>query len=341
MRTLLSSIKALMPYRGAVAQKIEDRPTIAYRVPEELTVEVDANGSPVTVPEAYWLVCFVPGLQRQWWHRFANEKHKHVFAMRPLEDGTWLLLEPWWTRLMVNVLTLDEAMKFLRWGAAGDILRVRERIPGCGSQARGWANCAVQISYMLGRSYWTWSPHGLFRKLMSEADTERIDFSQLLSEHLEFVTQRNVKAAMGAIPQRGDAPLDQTLLRLGTAVVSIMMSPWAIALYRAVVSDASRFKCAATVYWTRGPMSAIKLIREALEDALHRDGVTVEDTAFAARQFIAMLRGSLQLEVVFGVRVPPNPVEIHLHVSSVVATFLRRAAVSESRPLKSCSEANG
>jgi hypothetical protein len=143
-------------------------------------IEIDANGSPVTVAEADWLICFVPGLKPQWWHRFANAKHKHVFALRKLDEERWLLFEPWWTRLMVNVLTADEAKQFLRWAAAGDMLKVRERIPGCGNQARGWANCAVLISFLLGRSYWTWTPHGLYRKLKAEPDSEPVQLPQFL-----------------------------------------------------------------------------------------------------------------------------------------------------------------
>ncbi|MCC8364645.1 hypothetical protein LK996_16360 [Lysobacter sp. A6] len=145
------------------------------------TIEVDAHGSPVTVEAATWLVCFVPGLQRQWWHRFAHARHKHVFALRPLDDGTWLLVEPWWTRMMVNVLTLDQATKFLRWGARGDVLKVCERIPGRGSQMRGWANCSVLVSYMLGRCYWTWTPNGLYRRLKAEPEVVSVNVDAYLS----------------------------------------------------------------------------------------------------------------------------------------------------------------
>lgn len=140
--------------------------------------EIDVHGSPVTFPPARWLVCFVPGLKHQWWHPFANARHKHVFALRRLDDERWLLVEPWWTRLMVNVLTRDQAMKFLRWASAGDVLEVREAIPGSGSQARGWSNCAVLMSYMLGRSYWTWTPNGLYHRLRAEADTQHVHLSE-------------------------------------------------------------------------------------------------------------------------------------------------------------------
>jgi hypothetical protein len=153
-------------------------------------IDIDENGSLVTLPEAEWLICFVPGLYPQWWHRFANKRHKHVFAIRKLDDNSWLLVEPWWTRLMVNVLTFDQASKFLHWGAAGHVLKVREAIPGRGTQLRGWSNCAVLMAFLLGRSYWTWTPQGLYRRLLADTGVESLDPSQFLSEQFRAIGRK-------------------------------------------------------------------------------------------------------------------------------------------------------
>ena len=142
-------------------------------VPPDLANSADENGSLVTVDPVDWIICFVPGLQRQWWHRFVHHKHKHVFAMRPTNTGSWLLVEPWWTRMMVTILPPADAVKFLRWGGTGDILRVREAVPGKASQLRGWSNCAVLTAFVLGRPSWTWTPHGLYRELLREKTTRR------------------------------------------------------------------------------------------------------------------------------------------------------------------------
>jgi len=115
------------------------------------------------------------------------------------------------------------------------------------------------------------------------------------------------------------------LLGLGTAVMSAMMSSSAISLYKAAVSDSERFKDAAAAYWTFGPKRAMDRICEVLEDAKRRGEIKVDDCALAARRFVAMLRGDLLLEVVFGLRASPDPVEIHVHAMSVVAMFLRGA----------------
>ncbi|QSX74193.1 TetR/AcrR family transcriptional regulator C-terminal domain-containing protein [Lysobacter arenosi] len=311
----------------APVARIPQRPDLLRGdgVPEELAIEVDANGSPVTIEAATWLICFVPGLRRQWWHRFADARHKHVFALREVGDGTWLLVEPWWTRMMVNVLTVDEATKFLRWAGVGDILQVRESIPGCGSQMRGWSNCSVQMAYLLGRSYRTWTPNGLYRRLLREPDTRRVDASTLLKKHFQFVANRTVNMTLRAIPRRRDESLDATLLALGTGVMTAMTSISAIGLYKVVVSDSSRFQDAADMFWALGPGRAIGRVREALEDARHRGEIDVDDCHVAALEFMAMLRGNLYLETVFGLRGAPAASEIGDHVRSVIAVFLHGA----------------
>jgi hypothetical protein len=141
---------------------------------------IDEHGSLVTVDPAEWVVCFVPGLQRQWWHRLVRHEHKHVFAMRPVKAGSWLLVEPWRTRLMIAILSPDDALRFLRWGATGDMLCVRESIPGKACQLRGWSNCAVLTAFLLGRPSRTWTPSGLYRELLREKTTRRVDAEQLL-----------------------------------------------------------------------------------------------------------------------------------------------------------------
>jgi hypothetical protein len=147
----------------------------------ELSIEIDENGSPVSLEPADWLVCFVPGLQKQWWHPFAHERHKHCFVMRR-GSGGYLLVEPWWHRMMISTLTPAQARKFLIWGSRGDVLLVRENIPGAGSQVRGWMTCAALTSYLLGRDYRVWTPHGLYLRLLREPGVRRVNPLFLLQD---------------------------------------------------------------------------------------------------------------------------------------------------------------
>jgi len=158
-------------------------------------LELDAYGSPVPIEAGNWLICFVPGLQKQWWQPFVHRVHKHVFAMRPAGPDAWTLFEPWWHRMLVATITSEQARKFLLWGARGDVLLVRESIPGHGSQVRGWMTCATLISYLLGRHYWVWTPHGLYKLLLREPNICRVDVSSLLTLDAAMLTEASRKLA--------------------------------------------------------------------------------------------------------------------------------------------------
>ena len=118
---------------------------------EVIELELDEHGSPVALEPAGWFVCIVPGLAKQWWHR-----------------------------LLMATITSEQARKFLIWGARGDVLHVRETIPGRGSQVRGWMTCATLASFLLGRKYWVWTPHGLYKLLLREPNVCRVDASALV-----------------------------------------------------------------------------------------------------------------------------------------------------------------
>ena len=146
-----------------------------------IKLELDKDGAPVTIEPRGWFICFVPGLAKQWWHRFVHDCHKHVFAMRPAGPGQWTLFEPWWRRLLTATITSEQAREFLIWGARGDELHVREVVPRRGSQVRGWMTCATLASYyLLGHKYWVWTPHGLYKLLLREPCVCRVDVSALL-----------------------------------------------------------------------------------------------------------------------------------------------------------------
>lgn len=147
-------------------------------------LEVDENGAPVTFAPARWLVCFVPGLRRQFWHRFVHRTHKHVLMLKPNPDGTWTLFEPWWTRLLVRTISTEQAARFLHWAAMGDALLVEENVPGRGSQFHGWSNCVSLATFVLGRSYCVWSPHALFKRLLSEEHTQHISIADFVDRYL-------------------------------------------------------------------------------------------------------------------------------------------------------------
>lgn len=160
------------------------------------TLQLNPDGSLVHLEAQSWLVCLVPGIEKQWWHPFFHKVHKHVFALRPGPAGFWTVFEPWWTRIVAATMTAEQAKKFLRWGARGDVLMVRECIPGRSSQIRGWMTCAALVNYLLGRPYFVWTPHGLYRLLLRESNACHVDVSMLLEDHLGRLADPGGNAAL-------------------------------------------------------------------------------------------------------------------------------------------------
>ena len=310
-------------------------------VPIDLSSGVDQNGSLVTVPPEEWLICFVPGLQKQWWHPFVNAKHKHVFAMRPIDTAHWILVEPWWTRVMVTLLSLADAVKFLRWGACGDILRVRESIPGRGNQARGWSNCAVLCSFILGRASHTWTPHGLYRQLCGEKDVRHENVEELIVEQFDRMIDKVSADALRLDPEVIAAPLETVLTHLGRNIVLAFMDPSILQLGRTAVIEAERFPRATQVYRERLIKPAIATLTRILEDASDRGDIKVQRCQHAANEFIAMLRGNMHLEAVMELRQPPCTAEVDARVRAVVDGFLNGVSTKKHSRSKCVRDSAG
>ena len=304
-------------------------PDVIPGVPVDLAHSVDPFGSLVTVEPADWLICFVPGLQKQWWHRFAHRTHKHVFAMRPMETGSWVLVEPWWTRFMITVLPSPDAVKFLRWGASGDILRVREAVPGNANQARGWSNCAVLTAFVLGRRSRSWTPHGLYLELVKEKDVRHEDVEDLLVQQFTRVVGQKAEEALRLDAEAMSGSLETVLTVLGRNMLTALLSPSLLQLCHTAIIEAERFPRATRVYHDHGLKPAVAMVATILEGARKRGEIHVADCRTAANVFIAMLRGNIHLETMLELRAPPSVAEIELRARSAARTFLHGV---KSRP---------
>jgi hypothetical protein len=291
-------------------------------VPADLANSADENGSLVTLAPVEWIICFVPGLQVQWWHRFVFSKHKHVFAMRPTNTGSWILVEPWWSRMMVTVLPPADAVKFLRWGGTGDILRVREAVPGHASQVRGWSNCAVLTAFVLGRRSFTWTPHGLYRQLLREKDTRREGVEDLLVEQFTKVVSQHSDSALAVNADQLSLPFRELLTIIGRNLLEAMMTPSLLEVCYTAVLEAERYPDATRVYAEQGPKRAIAVLSKILEKAVRDGHIALADCDAGARRFLAMLHGDIHLQAILQIGDVPTPSEIDLRARTAVKLFL-------------------
>lgn len=300
-------------------------------IPSDLADSADEHGSPVKTDPVDWIVCFVPGLRRQWWHRFVNHKHKHVFAMRPTNSGSWLLVEPWWTRMMVTVLSPADAVRFLRWGGAGDMLRVREEIPGKASQFRGWSNCAVQTAFVLGRSSRTWTPHGLYQELSREPEVLPASAEQLLVAQFRDVASQSSSNAFAFSADELSLPLKDLLFLVGRRILDAIVSPPLAELSRIAVLEARRFPALAEAFTAHWAACTISFLIERFEKADQKKEVDIDDCNASAQHFLATLCGMDHLNAALLSDTVPTHSEIDTRARAVVDVVLGAVGSGERR----------
>ena len=217
--------------------------------------------------------------------------------MRPLSAGKWLFVESWKKRLFVTVLELFEASRLLRWGAAGHILSVREEIPGRAWQTRGWSNCAVLSALLLGRSSWSWTPHGLYRQLLREDGVEHVFLEDVLVEQIAELVGPSADLLRLGGEARGD-PIQRVLLDLGRRWLADVLSPTQSQAWQFTVYEGYRFPRATCIYATALDKQ-IEYIADILAEANNRCEVFIADCRRSATLLVGMLRGSMPAEALF------------------------------------------
>jgi hypothetical protein len=232
--------------------------------------------------------------------------------------------------MMVTILPPADAVKFLRWGGTGDILRVREAVPGKASQLRGWSNCAVLSAFLLGRSSWAWTPHGLYRQLLREKSTRRENVQQLLVDQFAKVVSQYSSNALSVSADQLSLPLRELLIIIGRNLLETMMTPSLLEVCYTAILEADRYPDATRVYAQHGPRPAIAVLTKILASAKQAGEVDLADCEAGARQFLGMLHGNVHLEAVLQLGQIPTLSEIDLRARTAVKVFLDGVAPNET-----------
>jgi AcrR family transcriptional regulator len=125
--------------------------------------------------------------------------------------------------------------------------------------------------------------------------------------------------------------LEGTLVAFGRQFLKVVMSPTALALYRTIVSEGTRFPDLAEAFFESGPGRAAARLAVVLDEFRGRREVDVEDSGRAAEHFIGMLRDDLYLRVVLGLRRPPSAAEIDVFVRQATTIFVEGCRTKSSK----------
>jgi TetR/AcrR family transcriptional repressor of mexJK operon len=119
--------------------------------------------------------------------------------------------------------------------------------------------------------------------------------------------------------------LRNVLDALATAYLRIILSPEAIALFRAVVGEGPRFPALARRFYLVGPHGFNAIIERHLEDAAHRAEADFSSVGLkmAAIHFVNLVRGEVHMQCLTHPGAIPSQAELDQWVAAAVTTFMR------------------
>lgn len=124
------------------------------------------------------------------------------------------------------------------------------------------------------------------------------------------------------LPEAAGRDLRAILTGFGQRLMSLYMSPAFIGIYRTVIAEAARHPELGRTFFEHGPARAAARLAELLEAAKAAGEIQDHDCSRLADHFMGMIRDNLHLEVVLGLRAPPDEAEMRHAVRSAVDVFL-------------------
>jgi TetR/AcrR family transcriptional regulator, mexJK operon transcriptional repressor len=125
------------------------------------------------------------------------------------------------------------------------------------------------------------------------------------------------------------ADLRDVLTEIGHGLLTLLLSPQAIAMYRVVVAEAERFPKLGHAFFRSGPDIVRRRIRTFLEEAGRQGQLALPDPDRAAEHLIGMLMTPVHGHRVLGIKHrPPSEAELDDVVRSAVDAFLRAYAAA-------------
>ena len=102
-----------------------------------------------------------------------------------------------------------------------------------------------------------------------------------------------------------------------------MSSPEAIALHRTLITEGRADPALPALFYEAGPRRTLDEMAAFLEARNRAGALDVPDVHRAAGHFFGLLKGELQMRLLFGCDTPCDMREVQAHIDSVVDLFLR------------------
>lgn len=118
---------------------------------------------------------------------------------------------------------------------------------------------------------------------------------------------------------------EETLRRLGQAVVEMLLSPDRQAIHRMVMSEAGQFPELARTFFEAGPRRALNYLATWLRQETEAGRLAVPDPEFAAEQFFALCQTKLVMRVRLRL-IEATPADVERVVQGAIWVFLKAYA---------------
>jgi TetR/AcrR family transcriptional repressor of mexJK operon len=119
--------------------------------------------------------------------------------------------------------------------------------------------------------------------------------------------------------------LKNVLEALAQAYLHIVLSPEALALFRAVIGEAPRFPTLARQFYLVGPHGFNAIVQRHLEDAANREEADFSSVGLemAAIHFVSLVRGEVHMQCLTHPGSVPSQAQLDQWVTAAVTTFSR------------------
>ncbi len=132
-----------------------------------------------------------------------------------------------------------------------------------------------------------------------------------------------MRAGLCACTGEPAADVEQTLQLIGEKMMALFLSPSIVALWRQIMSEATRLPDMAQTIFDRGPKVIHAAVAAYLDRWSRSGALRIEDAHAAAVQFVALCQGDLGTRSRLGVLHQPADDEVRASVARGVRTFVR------------------
>ena len=148
---------------------------------------------------------------------------------------------------------------------------------------------------------------------------------QLFATIIGDACRRNI-ADEGFVPSVEIASVDDlraTLIRLGQRMIRFFLEPDSLAIHRIVIAESARFPELGQAFFDNGPAQVRRLLGLWLSQQTQAGWLNAPDSATAAEQFVALVRGGIYMRA--SLNLPPDPLRPgpEESVRSAVDMFLK------------------